>query len=69
MPLAAAILIALFLFQRRGTEVVGKSFGPVMALWFVYLAVVAAYIARLSIPMCCARCRPFGHGRSYMRIR
>jgi KUP system potassium uptake protein len=43
VPLAAAILIALFLFQRRGTAVVGKFFGPVMLLWFAYLAAVGVY--------------------------
>ncbi|WP_321795785.1 KUP/HAK/KT family potassium transporter [Caballeronia sp. J97] len=43
VPLAAAILFALFLFQSRGTAAVGKSFGPVMLLWFVYLAAVGAY--------------------------
>jgi KUP system potassium uptake protein len=43
VPLAAAILLALFMFQPRGTAVVGKSFGPVMALWFVYLAVIGVY--------------------------
>jgi KUP system potassium uptake protein len=43
VPLAAAILIALFLFQRRGTAAVGKWFGPVMSLWFVYLAAVGVY--------------------------
>ncbi|CAB3755471.1 potassium transporter Kup [Paraburkholderia solisilvae] len=42
-PIAAAILMALFLFQRRGSAVVGKSFGPVMAVWFVYLAAVGLY--------------------------
>jgi KUP system potassium uptake protein len=29
------ILIALFAVQRRGTETIGKLFGPVMVLWFV----------------------------------
>ncbi|SAL05402.1 potassium uptake protein [Caballeronia calidae] len=43
VPIAVVILIALFLFQRRGTAVVGKSFGPVMLLWFVYLAAVGIY--------------------------
>ncbi|SAK55888.1 potassium uptake protein [Caballeronia hypogeia] len=43
VPLAAAILVALFMFQRRGTAVVGKSFGPVMSIWFVYLAAVGIY--------------------------
>jgi KUP system potassium uptake protein len=43
VPCAIAILVALFLFQRCGTAVVGKSFGPVMALWFVWLAAVGVY--------------------------
>ena len=35
VPIAAGILIGLFAFQRHGTGVVGKFFGPVCALWFV----------------------------------
>jgi KUP system potassium uptake protein len=38
VPLAVAILLALFLFQRRGTTTVGKVFGPVMVVWFVTIA-------------------------------
>ena len=34
VPVALAILVGLFLFQHRGTETVGRFFGPVMALWF-----------------------------------
>jgi KUP system potassium uptake protein len=36
--ITVAILIALFLFQSRGTAGVGKVFGPVMLLWFAVLA-------------------------------
>ena len=43
VPAAATILIGLFLFQRRGTAVVGRAFGPVMLLWFVYLAAIGLY--------------------------
>jgi KUP system potassium uptake protein len=35
LPLAAGILVSLFLVQRRGTQAVGQLFGPVMLLWFV----------------------------------
>jgi KUP system potassium uptake protein len=35
LPASLAILVGLFLLQSRGTEVVGRLFGPVMALWFV----------------------------------
>lgn len=34
------ILIALFLFQRFGTKVVGGSFGAIMLVWFSMLAIV-----------------------------
>ncbi|HEX6735767.1 MAG TPA: KUP/HAK/KT family potassium transporter, partial [Azonexus sp.] len=36
------ILVALFIFQRRGTAKVGALFGPVMVLWFAVLAVLGA---------------------------
>jgi KUP system potassium uptake protein len=35
-----AILFVLFLFQRHGTARVGGVFGPIMALWFVTIAVL-----------------------------
>lgn len=37
MPIAAILLIALFLAQKSGTARVGAFFGPVMAAWFVTL--------------------------------
>lgn len=37
VPIAVAILILLFFFQRRGTQIVGLVFGPVMLLWFLTL--------------------------------
>src|SRR5439155_1591038 len=39
VPLAAAILIGLFLFQKRGTAGVGQVFGPIMIVWFTAIAV------------------------------
>ena len=38
VPLAVAILFALFAIQARGTEKVGKLFGPIMLLYFLALA-------------------------------
>ena len=38
MPLALAILVSLFMVQRRGTGAVGALFGPVMVVWFCTLA-------------------------------
>ena len=40
IPVAVAILIALFLVQRRGTERISRVFAPVMVLWFVVIAVL-----------------------------
>lgn len=43
VPLALAILVALFLAQRFGTEIIGRLFGPIMLLWFLTLAVLGAW--------------------------
>ncbi|CAD6513428.1 potassium transporter Kup [Paraburkholderia sabiae] len=43
VPVAAAILIALFALQHRGSTAVGHLFGPVMGVWFVSLAAVGIY--------------------------
>jgi KUP system potassium uptake protein len=40
IPLACVILVLLFLVQRRGTEAVGRVFGPVMVVWFATLGVL-----------------------------
>lgn len=40
VPLAVAILFALFAIQARGTEKVGKLFGPIMMLYFLALALM-----------------------------
>jgi KUP system potassium uptake protein len=37
LPIAVAVLLALFIVQRRGTGTVGALFGPVIALWFAVL--------------------------------
>jgi KUP system potassium uptake protein len=34
------ILVGLFLFQQFGTGVVGRTFGPIMLIWFSYIAVI-----------------------------
>ena len=38
LPIALAILIALFAIQSRGTASVGKLFGPIMIVYFLTLA-------------------------------
>jgi KUP system potassium uptake protein len=37
------ILLVLFVFQQFGTAVVGRTFGPIMAIWFVMLAVLGVH--------------------------
>jgi KUP system potassium uptake protein len=39
VPMALAVLTGLFALQRFGTGAVGRLFGPVMAVWFLVLAV------------------------------
>src|SRR5437016_5303941 len=40
LPLTIVVLLGLFLFQKGGTERVGRLFGPAMALWFGVIAIV-----------------------------
>ena len=39
LPIAAGVIGGLFAFQRRGTQVIGRYFGPVMIVWFATIAV------------------------------
>ena len=39
VPLAVGFLVALFLFQKRGTAGVGRVFGPIMIVWFSAISV------------------------------
>ena len=39
-PLTVAILIGLFLVQSKGTARIGRLFGPVMAVWFLVIALL-----------------------------
>ncbi len=40
IPITVGILVALFLFQKRGTRGVGMIFGPITLLWFTTLALL-----------------------------
>jgi len=42
LPITLAVLVGLFIFQRRGTASVGALFGPVMVLWFAVLAMLGS---------------------------
>ena len=40
VPIALIIITILFLIQKFGTRFIGKSFGPIMFIWFSMLAVL-----------------------------
>jgi KUP system potassium uptake protein len=43
VPMTVAILVVLFLVQPRGTEKIGKMFGPIMAVWFVTIGLLGLW--------------------------
>ena len=40
VPASVAVLVGLFLLQKRGTSSVGKLFGPIIVIWFATLGIV-----------------------------
>lgn len=40
ITIVIVILVALFVFQQFGSGVVGRTFGPVMILWFAFIAII-----------------------------
>ncbi len=40
VPFAVIILTMLFMVQRRGTDMIGKAFGPIMLVWFAVIAML-----------------------------
>src|SRR5687768_4495076 len=38
--IVVVILLVLFVFQQFGSAVVGRTFGPIMSVWFVMLAIL-----------------------------
>jgi KUP system potassium uptake protein len=43
VPISVAILIALFVIQRRGSGTIGKLFGPVILVWFTAIALLGLH--------------------------
>ena len=43
VPITIVILVALFLFQSRGTTGVGTVFGPITMVWFVVIALLGVH--------------------------
>jgi KUP system potassium uptake protein len=47
LPVSVLILVALFAIQPQGTARIGRTFGPIMALWFATIALLGIWgIAR-----------------------
>ena len=40
VPASLAVLVMLFMVQRRGTGTIGKFFGPVTVVWFIAIAAI-----------------------------
>jgi KUP system potassium uptake protein len=57
VPVTLVIIIALFAIQSRGTERVGRMFGPIMVLWFLVLA-VTGLLALIKHPSVLAALSP-----------
>ncbi len=47
LPISAVVIVLLFAVQYRGTGSVGRLFGPVMAVWFVAIALLGVAQIRL----------------------
>lgn len=43
IPITIAVLIGLFMIQRKGTASVGRYFGPITLLWFITLGVLGMF--------------------------
>jgi KUP system potassium uptake protein len=43
LPVSVLILIALFAIQPQGTSRIGRAFGPIMAVWFLTIAVLGLW--------------------------
>lgn len=43
LPISMAIIVALFLVQRNGTQTISRFFGPVMLVWFATLGLAGLY--------------------------
>jgi KUP system potassium uptake protein len=67
IPITIVILIGLFLFQQKGTGMVGALFGPITAVWFAVLALLGI-INIIEYPVCSSRFRPSTQSGSLPRM-
>jgi KUP system potassium uptake protein len=43
LPISLTVLFLLFLVQKRGTDVLGKFFGPIMTVWFAAIGLMGLF--------------------------
>jgi KUP system potassium uptake protein len=58
LPIALLIVTTLFLVQQFGTSAIGKSFGPLMIIWFSMLAVLG-FIQLIQLPVILKSFNPY----------
>ncbi len=58
LPIALAIVAVLFLVQQFGTSAIGKSFGPMMIIWFGMLAVLG-FTQLIQLPVVLKAFNPY----------
>lgn len=58
IPITLIIIVALFMFQRKGTASVGALFGPIMLVWFAVLALLGI-VGIIHNPEVLAAINPF----------
>jgi KUP system potassium uptake protein len=66
LPVTLGIIVALFAIQRRGTEKVGRMFGPIMLLWFAVIGALGL-VAILRAPEVLAAIDP-RHGIAMLAV-
>ncbi|HJP97216.1 MAG TPA: potassium transporter Kup [Rhodanobacteraceae bacterium] len=58
MPISVAIVLALFVVQKRGTAKVSAVFAPAMAVWFIVIALLGVHMIVLE-PQILAALNPY----------
>ena len=58
LPIVIVILVGLFTFQQFGTDKIGKSFGPIMLVWFSMLLILG-FISLVEHPYVLKAINPY----------
>ncbi|GAB3800906.1 KUP/HAK/KT family potassium transporter [Spirosoma humi] len=51
VPIVIAILVALFVSQQFGTQLLGKLFGPIMLIWFTFIGAIGFWALWGHLPV------------------